>query len=86
MEKNSTDFFDPIRCVYVDALLGQRGGILRQIWAIAHRLCRVVWKILHEGVQFIEQSPEVGLEKRRNVPKCWREPFVGSAMRLPSPP
>jgi transposase len=24
--------------------------------------------------------------KRRNAPRCWREPFVNSAMRSPSPP
>jgi len=28
------------------------------IWAVAHRLCRVVWKILHEGVRFIEHGVE----------------------------
>src|SRR5215472_2354781 len=33
-----------------------RLGYKSAIWAIAHRLCRVVWKILHEGVQFIEQG------------------------------
>jgi len=35
-----------------------RLGYRRAIWAIAHRLCRVVWKILHDGVRFIEQSAE----------------------------
>ena len=28
------------------------------IWAIANRLCRVVWKILHAGVRYIEQGTE----------------------------
>jgi hypothetical protein len=28
------------------------------IRAVAHRLCRMVWKILHEGVRFIEQGVE----------------------------
>src|SRR5499426_2000380 len=37
-----------------------RLGYKSAIWAIAHRLCRVVWKILHEGVRFIEQGREVG--------------------------
>ncbi|MFZ2001537.1 MAG: transposase [Candidatus Sulfotelmatobacter sp.] len=27
-----------------------RLGYQSAIWAVAHRLCRVVWKILHEGV------------------------------------
>ena len=35
-----------------------RLGYKSAIWAIAHRLCRVVWKILHEGVRFIEQGTE----------------------------
>jgi len=35
-----------------------RLGYKSAIWAIAHRLCRVVWKILHEGVRFIEQGIE----------------------------
>ena len=26
------------------------------IWAVAHRLCRLVWKILHDGVRYIEQG------------------------------
>jgi transposase len=36
-----------------------RLGYQSAIWAVAHRLCRVVWKILHEGVRFIEQGREV---------------------------
>jgi transposase len=35
-----------------------RLGYQSAIWAIAHRLCRVVWKILHEGVRFIERGTE----------------------------
>jgi len=35
-----------------------RLGYQSAIWAIAHRLCRVLWKILHEGVRFIEQGKE----------------------------
>jgi transposase len=35
-----------------------RLGYQSAIWAVAHRLCRVVWKILHEGVRFIEQGIE----------------------------
>jgi len=36
-----------------------RLGYQSAIWAIAHRLCRLVWKILHEGVRFIERDCEV---------------------------
>jgi len=35
-----------------------RLGYKSAIWAIAHRLCRVGWKILHEGVRFIEKGNE----------------------------
>ncbi len=35
-----------------------RLGYKSAIWAVAHRLCRVVWKILHEGVRFIEYGIE----------------------------
>lgn len=37
------------------------------IWAVAHRLARVVWKILHDGVSYIEQGQETNprAKKRR---------------------
>lgn len=35
-----------------------RLGYQSAIWAIAHRLCRVVWKILHDGVRFIDHGIE----------------------------
>jgi hypothetical protein len=31
-----------------------RLGHNKAIWAIAHRLCRLTWKILHQGVGYIE--------------------------------
>ena len=34
--------------------LGRNGAI----WAIAHRLGRLVWKILHDGVRYVEQGEE----------------------------
>jgi transposase len=44
-----------------------RLGYQSAIWAIAHRLCRLVWKILHEGVRFIERDCEAdpGAKKQR---------------------
>jgi transposase len=33
-----------------------RLGYRQAVWAIAHRLCRLLWKILHEGVRYIEQG------------------------------
>jgi hypothetical protein len=35
-----------------------RLGYQSAIWAIAHRLFFVLWKIWHEGVRFIEQGSE----------------------------
>lgn len=37
------------------------------IWAIAHRLGRLIWKILHDGVRYIEQGQETNpkVKKRR---------------------
>lgn len=45
-----------------------RLGYNKAIWAIAHRLCRLIWKILHEGVRYIEKGFEPNpkaLRKRR---------------------
>lgn len=44
-----------------------RLGYQSAIWAIAHRLCRLAWKILHEGVHYIEQGsePDPAARKRR---------------------
>jgi len=37
------------------------------IWAIAHRLGRLIWKILHDGVRYVEQGQETNpkAKKRR---------------------
>ncbi len=35
------------------------------IWAIAHRLCRLLWKILHEGVRYEERGPAVSAKSKR---------------------
>jgi len=42
-----------------------RLGYKSALWAIAHRLCRVVWKVLHEGVRFIEHGRESDPTVRR---------------------
>ena len=34
-----------------------RMGHRKAIWAIAHRLCRITWKILHQGVRYEERGP-----------------------------
>ena len=33
-----------------------RLGHAKAIWAVAHRLCRLVWKILHQGVTYQERG------------------------------
>ena len=42
-----------------------RLGYKSAIWAIAHRLCRLVWKILHEHVAFLEQGNEPSPRQKR---------------------
>ena len=36
-----------------------RLGFNKAIWAVAHRLCRLIWKILHQGVRYIEYGESV---------------------------
>ena len=46
--------------------LGYKGAI----WAVAHRLCRLIWKILHDGVGYIEQGNETTPQaKKRRAQK-----------------
>jgi transposase len=46
--------------------LGYNGAI----WAVAHRLARLLWKILHDGVSYIEQGQETNPSaKKRRVQK-----------------
>lgn len=46
--------------------LGYKGAI----WVVAHRLARLVWKILHDGVNYIEQAQETNPRaKKRRVRK-----------------
>jgi transposase len=35
------------------------------IWAIAHRLSRLIWKILHDGVRYKEFGPAVGAKAKQ---------------------
>jgi transposase len=42
-----------------------RLGHPQAIWAIAHRLCRLIWKILHEGIRYEERGPTVSQKSRR---------------------
>ena len=33
--------------------------------AIAHRLCRLIWKILHQGIRYEERGPAVSAEAKK---------------------
>ena len=53
-----------------------RLGYKSAIWAIAHRLCRLVWKILHERVRFVEAgsepSPRAKRQRAQRLPRSLR--------------
>ena len=66
-----------------------RLGHAQAIGAIAHRLCRLIWKILHEGVRYDERGPEVSRARtQRRALKMIRElRSLGYRVDLiPSPP
>jgi transposase len=48
-----------------------RMGYKKAIWAIAHRICRLIWKVLHDGVRYIEKgfepNPKALKERRRRL-------------------
>ena len=44
-----------------------RLGYTRAIWAIAHRLCRIIWNVLHQGQRFIEYGEAIN---PRAVQRC----------------
>lgn len=54
------------------------------IGAIAHRLCRLIWKILHQGIRYEERGPAVTKEARQaRARKMIRElPCLGYRVEL----
>ena len=51
-----------------------RMGHKKAIWAIAHRLCKLVWTILHRGVNYVEHGAERSIQAlRRRTAKQLRE-------------
>ena len=42
-----------------------RLGHAQAIGAITHRLCRRIWKILHEGIRYEERGPAVSVEAKK---------------------
>jgi hypothetical protein len=46
-----------------------RLGHFKAIWAVAHRLCRIIWKILPEGLAYEERGHHINphaVQKRAN--------------------
>ncbi len=41
-------------------------GIKKAIWAVAHRLLKLIWKVLHQKVDYIEHGPVALDERARN--------------------
>ena len=59
-----------------------RLGHAQTIGAIAHRLCRLIWKILHQGIRYEERGPAVS---RTSDAATGRQDDPGTAKpRLPS--
>ena len=46
-----------------------RLGYVKAIWAIAHRLRLIIWKILHQGATCIEHGPAVNPSPRQPHPR-----------------
>jgi transposase len=44
-----------------------RLGYAKAIWALAHRLCRLIWKILHDGVRYIEHGVITNPRTRKHL-------------------
>ena len=63
-----------------------RLGYKSAIWAIAHRLCRLIWKILLEGCDLSSEAPKSILKPKRNGRKCLHEHFASSDTRSLSHP
>jgi hypothetical protein len=42
-----------------------RLGHAQAIGAIAHRLCRLIWKILHQGARYEERGPAVSTQRKQ---------------------
>jgi hypothetical protein len=48
--------------------LASRLGYAKAVWAIAHRLGRLIWKVLYDGVTYLEDGPArtpLALRRRR---------------------
>ncbi len=63
-----------------------RLGYQKAIWAVAHRLCRLIWKILHHGVHDIEYgdqgSPKAQRRRAQRMVRQLRR--LGYQVKLPA--
>jgi hypothetical protein len=54
-----------------------RLGYKAAVWAVAHRLCRLVWKMLHKGVAYVERGsepdPKTKRRRARNLVRTLRK-------------
>lgn len=61
-----------------------RLGYARALWAIAHKLCRLVWKVLHQDIHYVEQgdesSPKAKQQKAQKMIRALRR--MGFAVQL----
>jgi hypothetical protein len=64
-----------------------RLGHAQAIGAIAHRLCRLIWKILHQGIRYEERGPAVSEEAKKSAgaQDDPRTPSLGYRVELASP-
>lgn len=53
-----------------------RLGYKQALWAVVHRMCRLVWKILHDGVRYVEQGldrdPKAVQQRARTLARALR--------------
>jgi len=65
-----------------------RMGHQQTIAVIAHRLCRLIWKILHQGVRYQERGPDVTerSQRQRTARMIRQLRRLGYRVELVSPP
>jgi transposase len=67
--------------------LAPRLGFAKAIWAVAHRISRIIWKILHEGVEYIEHGTLISPQgKQRRIQRLTKELRLLGYSVVPSQP
>ena len=66
-----------------------RLGYNKAIWAIARHLSVVIWKILHQGVDYVEygmtQAPELAKRRLQRIKKQLRELGYSDELKILQP-